>query len=375
MNRFSSEWQHLHHPSMDVSGDVTFYHNLYDRLLGLEAQKARYHNEPAILSLLLYTENIIAVGLDGVYEYMYRRLDDMTGRLCEEAGIVPDAVNQVCRLISNAVADAPRSALRQWITECVLSGDFPRLSDMLVYFAREDRVLRLAYPDLRYRKDLFLRLTGDLHAAQRMLWTDMAFNWNDKYGNSISDALARQCGMPGYSTDEREHALMCETAESLRSIHSERLDSYTVIERKDERTMTLRHRDGHVLRDVRFPASTPVPESVRHTSIVAQLVTWSGRTFVNGPAQWIAGERKADWNGDKTWSGITEKEKDAAKRTFFTTPSGKRISLYEDLYTIPEDSSACYANQGIYTDEPNIFDFLEWLNPADSVGKAEARHA
>ena len=54
-----------------------------------------------------------------------------------------------------------------------------------------------------------------------------------------------------------------------------------------------------------------------------------------------------------------KKEQDAAKFTYFTTTFGKRISLYEDLYTVPEDpEEAYYADMGIYFDEPNIFDFL-----------------
>ena len=54
-----------------------------------------------------------------------------------------------------------------------------------------------------------------------------------------------------------------------------------------------------------------------------------------------------------------KKEQEAAKQVYFTTPFGKRISLYEDLYTIPKDpEEAYYADMGIYFDEPNIFDFL-----------------
>ena len=61
-------------------------------------------------------------------------------------------------------------------------------------------------------------------------------------------------------------------------------------------------------------------------------------------------------------------EREDAKRTYFTTPFGRRISLYEDLYTLPEGpEEACLASQGIYLDEPDILDFLQWLEPADTA--------
>ena len=65
------------------------------------------------------------------------------------------------------------------------------------------------------------------------------------------------------------------------------------------------------------------------------------------------------WNGESNWNDIQQKERDAAKFTFFTTTFGKRLSLYEDLYTVPEDpEEAYYADMGIYFDEPDIFDFV-----------------
>ena len=72
IEQFVSEWKRLHHPSMDVDGDVAFFYEIYDRLHRLVEQEAAAFDEQIILSLLLYTENTIAVGLDGVYEYRYR---------------------------------------------------------------------------------------------------------------------------------------------------------------------------------------------------------------------------------------------------------------------------------------------------------------
>ena len=155
---------------------------------------------------------------------------------------------------------------------------------------------------------------------------------------------------------------MKEAAESLDAIRSERLDTYTVIGRKDGRTLTLLHRDGREFRDVIFPA--PVSENVQSRPLAAQLVTYNDKTYINGSAVWLNKEALPVWNGETNWSDILKKEQDAAKLTFFTTTFGKRLSLYEDLYTVPEDpEEACYADMGIYFDEPNIFDFLGCMKP------------
>ena len=141
---------------MDVDGDVAFFYETYGRLCRLAEQETAAFDEQLVLSLLLYTENTIAIGLDGVYEYRYRSVGNVVFNWCESLGMDAETTSQVDRLVSEAVAEAPRSALRQWMTESVLSGDFLRLSEMLTWFAREDKVLRSVFPDLRYRKEMFL---------------------------------------------------------------------------------------------------------------------------------------------------------------------------------------------------------------------------
>ena len=342
---------------MDVDGDVAFFHQLYGKLYRLVGQEARCFDSHKILPFLLYVENTIAVGLDGVYGYRYRSVGNVESHWCNEFDMSASADSQVHNLVGKAVAEARHSALRQWMTESVLSGDFIRLSEMLAWLAREDRVLRKVYPDLRYRKEMFLRLAGDKRAARRMLWTDLAFNWRDKLGDSLANTMAKQFRYEASFVEAEEKVRLKEVAEMLDAIRAERLDTYTVIGRKDERTLTLRHRDGRVLRDVIFP--TLVPEDVQNRHLAAQLVTYNNKTYISGSAVWLDKDALPTWNGDTNWNGIVKKEQDAARLTCFTTMFGKRVSLYEDLYTVPEDpEEAYYADMGIYFDEPNIFDFL-----------------
>ena len=357
IDQFKSQWKSLHHPSMSVDGDVAFFYQLYGRLYRLVGQEARCFDSHKILPFLLYIENTVAVGLDGVYEYRYRCVGDVESSWCDGLGMSAKAGSEVHNLVGKAVTDAKCSALRQWMVESVLSGDFIRLSEMLAWFAREDRILRQVFPDLRYRKAMFMRFVGKRLGSKKMLWADLAFNWRDKHGYSLADTIAKEFRYETSFVDGKEKALLMETAEMLDAIHSERLDTYTVLERKDERTFALRHRDGRVFHGVIFP--TPAPQDVPSLYLASQLVTYNNKTYISGSAVWLDEEDLPVWNGETVWHGILKKEQEVARNIYFTTAFGKRINLYEDLYTVPSDpEEAYYADMGIYFDEPNIFDFL-----------------
>ena len=357
IEQFISQWKRLHHPSMNVEDDVAFFYQLYVRLYRIVGQEARCFDSHKILPFLLYIENTIAVGLDGVYEYRYRCVGNVESRWRNEFDMGVHADSEVHNLVGRAVADTRYSALRQWMVESVLSGNFSRLCEMLAWFAREDKIQRSVFPDLRYRKMMFMQLTGNRQTAKRMLWADLAFNWRDKRDCSISDTIAGQCRFPFPSIGKEERAKLKEVAQILDTIRTERLDTYTVIEQHDEHTVTLFHRDGRVFRDVIFPQS--MPENVQGRHLAAQLVTYNNKTSINGPFVWLNKEDLPVWNGEIVWNDILRKEQDAARQTFFTTVFGKRLSLYEDLYTVPEDpEEAWYADMGIHFDEPNIFDFF-----------------
>ncbi|OUP32143.1 hypothetical protein [Bacteroides sp. An19] len=357
IEQFTSEWKRLHHPTMNVDGDVAFFYQLYGKLYHLVGKEARCFDSHRILPFLLYIENTIAVGLDGVYEYRYRSVGNVESRWCNGFDMSAGADSEVHNLVGRAVADTKYSALRQWMVESVLSGNFSSLSEMLTWFVREDKVLRQVFPDLRYRKAMFMRLAGNKQAAKKMLWADLAFNWRDKHSCSLTDTIAKEFRYETSFVEKEEKTLLKETAEMLGAIHAERLDTYTVIEQKDDRRFTLRHRDGRVFSNVIFPMS--VSDDVQDRHLAAQLVTYNNKTYISGPFVWLTDEALPVWNGKALWNGIQKKEQDAAKQVYFTTDFGKRLSLYEDLYVVPEDpEEAYYADMGIYFDEPNIFDFL-----------------
>ena len=163
-----------------------------------------------------------------------------------------------------------------------------------------------------------------------------------------------------------EKSVLLETAEYIDSIRSERLDTYRVTGRKDGHTLTLRHRDGRLFRDVTLPS--PLPETGKNQYLAVQLVTYLGKTRASGPVRWLGKESVDAWNGETLWDAIDKEEREDAKRTYFTTFFGKRLSLYDDLYTLPQaPEEARYASQGIYLDEPNILDFLQWLKPEETA--------
>lgn len=357
IDQFKSRWKSLHHPSMNVDEDVAFFYQLYVRLYNIVGQEARSFDSHKILPFLLYIENTIAVGLDGVYEYRYRCVGNVESRWCNGFDMSVNADSEVHNLVGRAVADAKYGALRKWMVESVLSDDFSRLSEMLTWFAREDKVLRQVFPELRYRKEMFMRLTGKRQSSNKMLWADLAFNWRDKRGFSLADTIAKEFRYKNSFVEGKEKTLLKEAAEILDAIQSERLDTYEVTEQNDERTFTLRHRDGRVFHDVTCP--TPVSKDLTSCYLAAQLVTYNGKTYISGSAVWLNKEDLPTWNGETVWNNILKKEQDAARLTYFTSTFGKRLNLYDDLYTVPEDpEEAYYADMGIYFDEPNIFDFL-----------------
>ena len=344
---FKKRWQKLHHPTMNVDGDVAFYYGVYKQLYDIAKGSARNMNEYYLLQLVMLVENTVSVDIDSSYSVIYRSLGNMAFYWCDKLDISTKDTNLLYNAFTQAVADAPESSLKQWIKVCVLSGDFQRLKDVALYFAIHDKTIRRIYPNLQYRKDAFLELAGgDNIKAKEMLESDLAFNWHDKEGCTLLSRLA-----DSFKMDEDG----MEVIANLETIKPHPLDSYLPLESKDDGyTVTVMKKDNTKL-DVIFPTRVS-KKKIEGQCFVGQLVTYLGKTYINGPVAWLGADAFDLWDSFVFWNDIYEDEKEDTKHKSFTTKFGKRYTLYQDLYGEFEKDI-----NGFYTDEPNILDFLDFL--------------
>ena len=263
--------------------------------------------------------------------------------------------NLLYNAFTQAVADAPESSLKQWIKGNVSSGDFQRLKDVALYFAIQDKTIRRVYPNLQFRNNAFLELVGgDKVKAKEMLESDLAFNWHDKEGDTLLSRLADSFKM---DKDGKEVIANIETVEP----HP--LDSYLPLESKDDgRTVTIMKKDNNTL-DVIFPTRVS-RRKIADMCFIGQLVTYLGKTYINGPVAWLDKNEFDLWDSDIFFDSIHEDEEEDAKHKSFTTKFGNRYTLYQDLYGEFEKDI-----NGFYTDEPNILDFLNWLAPESAMNE------
>ena len=344
---FKKRWQKLHHPTMNVDGDVAFYYGVYKQFHDIAKGSARNMNEYYLFQLVMLVENTVSVDIDSSYSVIYRSLGNMAFYWCDKLDISTKDTNLLYNAFTQAVADAPESSLKQWIKECVLSGDFQRLKDVASYFAIQDKTIRRIYPDLQFRKDAFLELAGgDKVKVKEMLESDLAFNWHDKEGCTLLSRISESFKM---DEDGRE------VIANLKTVHPMPLDSYLPFESKDGGyTVTVMKKDNTTL-DVIFPVRVS-KKKIEGQCFVGQLVTYLGKTYVNDPVVWLDASEFDLWDGDVFWSSIYEDEEESSKHEYFTTTFGKKYTRHQDLYGEFETDG-----NGFYTDEPNILDFLDWL--------------
>ena len=341
---FKKRWQKLHHPTMDVNGDVAFYYGVYKQFYDIAKRGTRNMNEYYLLQLVMLVEDAASVSIGCTYEVMYRSLGNMAFYWYDKLDISTKDTNLLYNAFTQSVADTPESSLKQWIKECVLSGDFQKLKDVASYFAIQDRTVRRIYPNLQYRKDAFLELAGgDMKKAKEMLESDLAFNWHDKEGGTLLSRIAESFRM-----DEDGRDVIA----NLKTVHPMSLDSYLPFESKDGGyTVTVMKKDNTTI-DVIFPVRVS-KKKIEDMCFVGQLVTYLGKTYINGPVVWWETDAFDLWDSFVFWNDIYEDEKEDAKHKSFTTKFGKRYPLYQDLYGEFEKDI-----NGFYTDEPNILDFL-----------------
>lgn len=350
---FKKRWQKLHHPTMDVNGDVAFYYGVYKQFYDIAKRGTRNMNEYYLLQLVMLVEDAASVSIGCTYEVMYRSLGNMAFYWCDKLDLSTKDTNLLYNAFTQAVADAPESSLKLWIKDNVLSGDFQRLKDVALYFAIHDKTIRRIYPNLQYRKDAFLELAGgDNIKAKEMLESDLAFNWHDKEGCTLLSRISESFKM---DEDGRE------VIANLKTVHPMPLDSYLPFESKDGGyTVTVMKKDNTTL-DVIFPVRVS-KKKIEDMCFVGQLVSYLGKTYVNGPVVWSNKNEFDLWGSDIFWNDIHEAEEEDSRHRFFTTKFGKKYTLYQDLYGEFEKDE-----NGFYTDEPNILDFLNWLIPESKM--------
>lgn len=356
-SRFKAEWQRRHNPAMDLSGDVDFYYDVYRRLHRIAGRGAGLMRDGVLIDLLMYIENNATVGLDPQYEMMYRSIGDLVGHWCKALGAYGKDGSAIYSCVAEAVAAAPaEGSLRRWIKESVLSGDFRRLEDMAIFFVRKDSALRLLFHNLGFSEKRYMELAGSERAsALRMYWSDMAFNWLDKKGLSILRRLAGR-----FRRAECEN----EVAGNLLTVAAEQLNVYLPRERNGGRTLALVNRDGRVFNDVMF--SAPLPKGYEGRCFIGLLAAYLGHTYVIGSGAWCDRDVFARWNSGMLWQKIDSVEKENATNTVLTMPFGKKESLSDGLPKTPQSPEDAYCSDlGIYIDEPNVLDFLDWLKPAE----------
>lgn len=350
---FKTRWQELHHPTMNVDGDVSFYYGVYRQFHDIAKESAKNMNEDSLLQLVMFVEDAASVSFDSFYEMRYRSVGKMAFYWCDKLGVDLKGTNLLYNTLTKAVADAPESSLKQWIKECVLSGDFQRLKDVAMFYALQDKTIGKIYPNLKYRKTAFLELAdGDKEKAKEMLEYDLAFNWRDKEGCTLLSRIAES--FKRYEDGK-------EVIANLKTVKPLPLDSYLPLEMKDGgRTVTIMKKDNTVL-DVIFPSCVS-KKKIDEMSFVGQLVSYLGKTYVNGPVVWSNKNEFDLWDSDIFWNDIHEAEEEDSRHRFFTTKFGKKYTLYQDLYGEFEKDE-----NGFYTDEPNILDFLNWLIPESKM--------
>lgn len=344
---FKKRWQKLHHPTMDVNGDVAFYYGVYKQLYDIVKRSARNMNEYYLLQLVMLVEDAASVSIGCTYEVMYRSLGNMAFYWIDKLGVNKKETDLLYNTLIQAISIAPESSMKLWVKENILSGDFQRLKDVALYFAIQDKTVKRIYPNLQYRKDAFIELVdGDKVKAKEMLESDLAFNWHDKEGCTLLSRISESFKM---DEDGRE------VISNLKTVQPLPLDSYLPLESMDDgRTVTIMKKDNTIL-DVIFSTRVST-KKIADMCFVGQLVTYLGKTYINGPVVWWETDAFDLWDSFVFWNDIYEDEKEDTKHKSFTTKFGKKYTLYQDLYGEFEKDI-----NGFYTDEPNILDFLNFL--------------
>ena len=120
-------------------------------------------------------------------------------------------------------------------------------------------------------------------------------------------------------------------------------------------TVTLKGKDGVRYSDIRL--SELLPAGYAGQCILAQLVTYMGRTYAGGSVAWHGMELYECWCSRRLFYGIEDREIDDACDTFFNTRDGRRLCLPSDLFGEPtaEEIQA-------YDPAADVDEFFDWMD-------------
>ncbi len=317
---FEKKWQNEHFPTMDLMAEMPFYYDLYQKIYTIAEQRAKHLSDFYVIEILMYIENEAHLELDSQYAQIYRRVEDMIGHWCNLMEVSTDDKDKIRTVAIEGIKNAPESGLVKWIHDCVVSKDFKALKSVALYFAHQDMSVSLLHPNSHYREEVFLELFGEnKEIARTMVSSDFAFNWKDKEGMSVMQRLGLCFEKLGDT----------EVAHSLSTVRGIRLNCYRVVSFEGNK-LTLMNNDNEIYSPVVI--STPLPTNFNEQAFICQLVGWKGKYYINGSGLWIDKSVYERWDNKKLWDGIEADERDDCSCSYFVTPSGDKVSCYEDAY-------------------------------------------
>lgn len=311
---------------MDVTAEIPFYYDIYQQIHAVV--KHRSHPQPNddwyIIQMLMYVEDAAHLGLCLHYAKIYRRVEDMIGHWAAIMQLTKKQLGEIRKITAKAICKAPESGMMKWIAESVASKEFCRLKDVALFLSVSNHSVCLLYPNTIYRENMYKELFKNYptEIVNQFLYSDLAFNWVDKEGNTVLHCV-------GNLFAEKSDI---QTAQSLLSVKHLPLDSY-LVDYLEGNVATLRSKTNNRYENVQF--TSPAPSNYKDLCIICQMVGWNGTYYINGSGAWYNKAVHDAWNGHLLWDDVDKDEREDRMFTHFITPSGDKVSCYKDAYCNP----------------------------------------
>lgn len=345
LQEFETEWMNHHFPTMDLTAEIPFYYGIYQQIVTIVEQKRplKSNDDWYIIQMLMYVEDAAHLGLCLVYAKKYRMVEDMIGHWAGIMQLSADQIDKIRHITNKAIRKAPESGMVRWIAESVASKDFCRLKDVALFFSIKNHSISLLYPCTNYREDMYQEVFKGCSKeyVDHFLRSDLAFNWVDKERNTVLQRIADLYAEKGDM----------ETANSLLSVKHVPMDCYTVLTLEGN-VATLKSKSGWRYENVQI--TSPCPPNHQHLCFICQMVGWDGAYYLNGAGVWYPMEVHNRWLGFLLWHEVEENEREDRQFSYFTTPSGDKVSCYEDAYGEPEFPSYMENEFGWYVESSQV---------------------